>query len=396
LQIIAYVVDVSRGIIRAERNLGRYAMFVCFFPQIIQGPIPRYGDLAGQLYEGYRFDEKEFVKGAWLVLWGFFLKLMIADRAGTAVNTIFGGWEAYQGVYVLVGGGLYGLELYTDFLSCVCLAKGTDLLFGIRLADNFHHPYMARSVKELWGRWHLSLSSWLKDYVYIPLGGNRKGRCRKYGNILVTFFVSGIWHGAGYKYIFWGMLHGIYQIAGDLTRNLRNRIYGSLGMEADNRARVWVERVFTWFLVTAAWVIFRAGGLRQGLFMVYNMVTVYNPWILFDDSLLSLGLSWKEWVVLGCSVLALIKAESLQEKICVRDELLRQPLIIRWGAALASEAIIWGAITRVCGLLTTGCGRRWAVSLPKWWCWTAMSFFWTTGRMRGMPGWLWMICGGAR
>lgn len=332
--------DVSRGIIRAERNLGRYALFVCFFPQIIQGPIPRYGDLAGQLYEGYRFDEKEFVKGAWLVLWGFFLKLMIADRAGTAVNTIFGGWEAYQGVYVLVGGGLYGLELYTDFLSCVCLAKGTALLFGIRLADNFHHPYMARSVKEFWGRWHLSLSSWLKDYVYIPLGGNRKGRCRKYGNILVTFFVSGIWHGAGYKYIFWGMLHGIYQIAGDLTGNLRNRIYGSLGMEADNRARVWVERVFTWFLVTAAWVIFRAGGLRQGLFMVYNMVTVYNPWILFDDSLLSLGLSWKEWVVLGCSVLALIKAESLQEKICVRDELLRQPLIIRWGAALAAVSMI--------------------------------------------------------
>ena len=340
LQIISYVVDVSRGTIRAERNPGKYALFICFFPQIIQGPIPRYGQLAGQLWEGHRFDEREFVKGIWLILWGFFLKLMIADRAGTAVNTIFSGWEAYQGFYVLVGGGLYGIELYGDFLSCVCLAKGTAQLFGITLADNFLHPYMARSVKEFWGRWHLSLSSWLKDYIYIPLGGNRRGTLRRYGNILATFAVSGVWHGAGYKYIFWGLMHGVYQIAGDLTKGVRDRICRILGMEADNRVRVWTERAFTWFWVTAAWVIFRAGGLKQGLFMVRSMVMVYNPWIFFDDSLLSLGLSWKEWVILGCSVMVLMKAEKAQEKGCIRDALLKQPLIVRWGATLGAAAVI--------------------------------------------------------
>ena len=131
LQIISYLADVSRGRIKAERNPAKYALFVCFFPQIIQGPIPRYGQLASQLYEGHRFEEKELVKGAWLIVWGFFLKLMIADRAAVAVNAIFDGWEAYQGFYVLAGGGLYGIQLYGDFLSCVCLAKGTAQLFGI-------------------------------------------------------------------------------------------------------------------------------------------------------------------------------------------------------------------------------------------------------------------------
>lgn len=230
LQIIAYLADISRGLVRAQKNPGKYALFVMFFPQMIQGPIPRYGQLAPELYEGHGFDEKGFCKGLQMIVWGFFLKLMIADKASVVVNTVFDSWEAYRGCYVLAAGILYSFQLYADFLSCVCLAKGVSELFGIHLTDNFRCPYRAESVKEFWGRWHMSLSSWLRDTIYIPLGGNRKGTVRKYINILVTFMVSGIWHGAGYKYLFWGMIHAAYQIAGDMTGNLQDRVYRSLGM----------------------------------------------------------------------------------------------------------------------------------------------------------------------
>ena len=253
LQMISYLVDIFRGKIKAQRNLGKFALFVTFFPQVVQGPIPRYEQLGNQLYEGHPFEEKEFCKGLQLIVWGFFLKLMIADKASIVVNQVFDHWKAYQGCYVLVAGVLYSIQLYTDFLSCVCLSKGVAELFGIHLADNFRRPYLAESVKEFWGRWHISLSSWLRDYIYIPLGG-----------------------------------------------------------------------------------------IREGIAMVYKMITVYNPWIFFDDSLLRLGLSWKEWGMLGISLWVLCKVEQTQEKevLDVRDRILRQPLALQWGFYLAAVAFI--------------------------------------------------------
>ena len=341
LQMISYLVDVYHGKIEAQRNMGKYALFVSFFPQIVQGPIPRYEQLGHQLYEGHRFDEREFSKGLQLIVWGFFLKLMIADKAGIVVDTIFGNTVAYQGSYVWVAGILYSIQLYADFQACVCLAKGVSQMFGIHLEDNFRHPYMAQSVKEFWGRWHMSLSAWLRDYIYIPLGGNRKGRLRKYVNIMLTFTVSGIWHGAGYKYIFWGWMHGAYQVGGEITTKLQNRIYEFMGMTEGRRVRIWLRRLGTFFWVMAAWIIFRADGLREGIFMLRNMVTVYNPWIFFDDSLFSLGLSMKEWCVLLASVLVLVKVSVLQESsICIRDRILSQTLIARWVLYITAVVVI--------------------------------------------------------
>ncbi len=338
LQMAAYLADVYSGKTKAQRNLGKFALFVSFFPQIVQGPIPRYGQLGPQLYVGHGFDETGFCKGLLRIVWGFFLKLMIADKAAVVVNEVFGNWEAYRGGYVLVAGVLYSIQLYADFLSCVCLARGTAELFGIRLPENFRSPYRAESVKEFWGRWHISLSSWLRDYIYIPLGGNRKGRLRKWLHIFVVFTVSGIWHGAGYKYLFWGWMHGAYQVCGELTGGLQNRLFQVLGFPESGRGRVWLRRAGTWFWVMVAWIIFRAGSLRQGLRMIHGMFTVYNPWIFFDDSLLRLGLSWKEWGVLLVSAAVLWKADRMQEQSDVRERILRQPLVVRWGLSLAAVA----------------------------------------------------------
>lgn len=329
LQIVSYLVDIFNQEIKPETNVFRYALYISYFPQIIQGPIPRYRQLAKQLNIGQGLDERMFIKGFHLILWGCFLKLMIADKAGVIVDSVFDSPSMYKGVYVLAAGILYSIQLYTDFQSCVCIAKGVSELFGISLADNFSHPYFSQSVAEFWRRWHISLSSWLRDYVYIPLGGNRKGNVRKYVNIMVVFAVSGMWHGSGYKYVFWGLMHGGYQIIGSITKPVRERIYRYLGWKYVGKAAKLVRGGFTFLCVTVAWIIFRADSLHEGIAMVCSIFTVYNPWILFDDSLLSLGLSWKEWIVLLASIALLIKVSLYQKEHCVRDKILEQNVVVR-------------------------------------------------------------------
>lgn len=201
LQMISYLSDIYRGKIQAQSNPLKYALFILFFPQIVQGPIPRYEDLAAQLDQGHVFDESNFSRGFQTILWGFFLKFMIADKSAVVVNEIFAHPNQYTGCYVFVAGILYSLELYTDFMACTKICTGTARLFGIRLADNFMRPYLAVSIKDFWRRWHISLSRWLKDYIYIPLGGSRKGKRQMYVNLAVTFAVSGIWHGAGFRFL---------------------------------------------------------------------------------------------------------------------------------------------------------------------------------------------------
>lgn len=331
VQIAAYFVDIYHGKIQAEKNPFKYALFISFFPQIVQGPIPRYNQLAPQLLEGHRFMPQNITYGLHLILWGFFLKFVIADKAAVLVNTVFDRPDLYKGVYVLVAGSLYSLQLYTDFQACTKLAQGAAMLFGIRLINNFNQPYFSRSIKEFWGRWHLSFSSCLKDYVYIPLGGNRKGRLRKYINLLATFLVSGAWHGSGYRFLVWGGLHGIYQILGDFTLPTRKKLYSVLGFSEYSSVRHFLQSLCTFFLTTIAWIIFRADSLRKALSMIASIFTVYNPWILFNDSIFSLGLSWKELLVLACSLGILFWVSLKQEQgVSISHTILKQPLMIRW------------------------------------------------------------------
>lgn len=341
MQLVAYLADVYQGKCKAQRNPFKFALFVSFFPQILQGPIPRYEQLQEQLCEGHAFDEKEFSKGLQLIIWGFFLKLMIADKASIIVDAVFDNYSMYRGCYVLVAGILYSIQLYADFLACVSIAQGVAGLFGVKLADNFRHPYMATSIKDFWGRWHISLSSWLRDYIYIPLGGNRKGKIRKYFNLAVTFLMSGFWHGAGIRYIFWGCMHATYYIAGDVTKKYKDRIYTLLGMPEGCAARRWIQRIGTFFWVMLAWIIFRARSLKEGIVIVDCMFRTYNPWIFFDDSLFKLGLEWKECVVLAASILLLMKVSMMQEKMCIRDKILQQPLLIRWILYIATIIVIY-------------------------------------------------------
>lgn len=340
LQIIAYMADVCRGEAEPERNIAKYALFVTFFPQIVQGPIPRYGQLGQQFFENADFREDRFTKGFQWILWGFFLKLMIADRAGIIVDTIFGGWEIYTGSYVLVGGVLFSIQLYTDFMACVCMAKGIASMFGIELADNFMRPYFSDSVKEFWGRWHISLSSWLRDYIYIPLGGSRKGKIRKWMNLVIVFAVSGIWHGSGLGYIAWGLMHALYQIVGDITRGGRKKVYQLLKIEDESLLAGILKKGTTFFMVMLAWIMFRADSLKVGFKMLKSLFTVYNPWILFNDSIFELGLDIKECMLLLLAVLLLFAVSFRQRKGEVGEWLLKQHLILRWTVYIAGILLI--------------------------------------------------------
>lgn len=341
LQMVAYLVDVYKAKIEPQKNIFKYILFIIFFPQVIQGPIPRFGQLGKQLYEGNTFNEKNIVKGIHLIIWGYFLKFMIADKASVVVNTIFNNYQSYMGGYVWVAGVLYSIQLYTDFLSCVSIAQGVAALFGIDIIDNFKHPYFATSIQDFWRRWHISLSLWFRDYVYIPLGGNRKGNLLKYVNLTITFFISGIWHGASFKFLLWGGLHAFYQVAGALTYKLKRRLYDWGEMPEGSLPWRIMKVSGTFFWVMLGWIIFRADSWQSAFLMIKSMFTVYNPWIFFDDAIYTLGLDWKEWNILLISIGLLIFVSFVQRKICIREWILKQHIVIRWGIYLAAIIFIW-------------------------------------------------------
>ncbi len=338
LQVIAYCVDVYRGNIEPQRNFLKYLLFVSFFPQILQGPIPRYEQLGRQLYLGHAFDYRKVKFGFQLILWGMFLKMVVADRAAIFVNAVFPEYHLYEGTVLAVAAVLYSIQLYTDFLGCVCIAMGAAQVYGIELQTNFERPYRAVSVKDFWRRWHISLSSWLKDYVYIPLGGNRKGKFRRYVNLIITFLVSGIWHGVGVQYLMWGLMQGGYQVAGELLEPSRKKVKAILKIDEASMVYVFWQRVCTFGLITISWVIFRATNLRAGLSMLKRIFTEFSPWVLFDGTLYTLGIDEKSFGALLLCVVLVMAAEHFQEKGNLREILERQHILVRWGIYLGAIA----------------------------------------------------------
>lgn len=342
-QILGYLTDVYRGALAPERSFVRYALFLSFFPQIVSGPIARGGALLPQLARPVVFLPDRVRDGLVRMLWGYFEKLVVADQAALVVNTVFADYAAHGGVERLLAAVLYSVQIYTDFAGYSHIALGAAQVLGFTLGENFRQPYLAQSVREFWGRWHISLSGWLRDYLYIPLGGSRAGTLRRYANLLVTFLVSGLWHGAAWHYVVWGGLHAAYQIASLLTAPLRRRCNLGRGVLAR-----WARRGVTFGLVTAAWVFFRADSAGQALSYLGGIAGWFDPWVLTDGTLLTLGLDGWGWFVLFCAVGLVLAVDCLRERgVRLRAVLARQPLAYRWlcyYALLAAVLVfgIWG------------------------------------------------------
>ena len=258
-QALGYSIDVYRGTTKVERDFPTYALFVSFFPQLVAGPIERSNNLLPQFKQKHSFDYDSVMAGVRLMVWGYFMKLVLADRCGLYVDTIFNNVDKHNGGSYLVASLLFPFQIYGDFAGYSLIAIGVARVLGFRLMENFHRPYFASTVGEFWHRWHISLSTWFKDYVYIPLGGNRVSRMRNYFNLFVTFVVSGIWHGANWTFLCWGSLHGLLLC-----------IEKALGVSKQKYTgvRKFYHWMMTFVLVCFAWILFRANNLSEAVTVI--------------------------------------------------------------------------------------------------------------------------------
>lgn len=349
-QALSYTMDVYRGDIKAERNFLKYALFVSFFPQLVAGPIERSKNLLKQLHEEHRFNYANLCDGVYLMIWGYFLKLVLADRIALVVDTVYGNHTQYGGMYLIVATVLFAFQIYCDFAGYSTIAMGATKIMGFTLMDNFNAPYLSQSVSEFWRRWHISLSSWFKDYLYIPLGGNRKGQIRKYLNLFIVFAVSGLWHGANWTYVIWGSLNAIFQILGSLLKGVRKKLTQTFHLQTDSLSAKLVKVLFTFILVDFSWIFFRASDIGQAFDIIKSMLTIHNPWILFDNSLYIIGISQKSFHIMIFGLILLLISDFLKYKnICVREIIKKQDF---WFRCLAIVLSIW--FIMVFGIWGTG------------------------------------------
>ena len=322
-QALGYVIDVYRKDVDAEYNLFRYALFVSFFPQLVAGPIERSGNLMKQLKEIHTiklWNYERVVKGASVLMWGFFLKVIVADRAATIANNVFENYYALCTFELIMGVVFFAIQIYCDFASYSTIAQGAAQIMGIKLMDNFDTPYFALSIKEFWRRWHISLSTWFRDYLYIPLGGNRKGKTRKHLNTMIVFLVSGLWHGANWTYVAWGGLHGIYQIIGDITKPLKEKIYTKFDFRTQATSFRLCQMISTFALTCIAWIFFRADSIGAAFDYITRMFTHINPWALTTGVIYNIGLERQEMNILLISIGVLFFVDYMKRRKNIRFE----------------------------------------------------------------------------
>ena len=308
-QALSYTMDVYRGDIEAERDFFKYALFVSFFPQLVAGPIERSKNLLKDIQNipnKKLLDYDRITSGMTIMLYGMFLKLVIADRVAIVVNAVFDHYRDYNALTLWIAAVGFAFQIYCDFASYSTIAIGSAKVMGFTLMENFDTPYFARSIKEFWRRWHISLSTWFRDYLYFPLGGSRCSKLRKYMNLMVVFLVSGLWHGAGWHFIAWGFVHGLYQIVGDVTAPVRQRVIDLLHVKKESTPHKLFQTMLTFFMVTLAWVLFRADNLKDAGRYLYRMLTGLRPHQFFTTNLVRGRFDQLEWAILVLSLLVLL------------------------------------------------------------------------------------------
>lgn len=333
-QALSYTVDVYRGDVKPEKNFFRYALFVSFFPQLVAGPIERSKNLLRQINEEHHFDYLRVRKGLLTMLWGYFLKLVIADRAAIMVNTVYDDIAAFSGAQIALATVLFAIQIYCDFASYSTIAIGAAEVMGFKLMQNFRRPYFAVSVADFWRRWHISLSSWFRDYLYIPLGGNRRGTFRKYLNLMIVFLVSGLWHGASWHFVAWGAIHGLYQVIGGVTESVRGRIRSFFKADK-NWAGLLIRRVIVFFEVCFAWIFFRSGDIKEAFAAVKGIFTDFDTASIGFDKISKLGVDAANANLLVAAVLILLTVSTLAERGKLSFESVEKAnLAVRWTAYL--------------------------------------------------------------
>lgn len=350
-QAMSYTIEVYRGHEKAEKHFGIYALYVMFYPQLVAGPIERPQNILYQFREKHQFSYDLATSGLRLMAWGLFKKVVIADRLAILVNQVYDNPHQFQGMPLVLATLFFAIQIYCDFSGYSDMALGAARVMGFRLMTNFRQPYFSRTIAEFWKRWHISLSSWFRDYLYISVGGNRVPLPRRYFNLFLVFLVSGFWHGASWTFIVWGALHGAYQIVGILTRDARNRLTSFLPDSLNHILDVLV----TCALVTFAWVFFRAHTFSDAWYILTHMLapshSVQNGVVLHDWLAVYLIYSRLDWVFisLGVGILFMVEFAQCQLGLTINDFLVRQPSTVRWTSyvALVMLIVFCGAFEKV-------------------------------------------------
>lgn len=345
-QALGYILDVYRGEIEAERNFLKYALFVSFFPQLVAGPIERSKNLLNQIKTPTYFDIQNIRNGLMTMAYGLFLKVVVADNLASIINPIYENYNESSGMMLLTATIFFAFQIYCDFEGYSQLAIGSARVLGFHISGNFKTPYLSLSVKEFWQRWHISLTSWFRDYLYIPLGGNRKGKKRKYLNTMIVFLISGLWHGAAWNFVVWGGINGIYNIIQEITENIRIKIYNIF--KIDTNACAWriFSCIMTFVLIDISWLFFRASGAKDALEILGKIISDVDITYFFSDSFLDVFGSVKKFEIIFFSLLAMFLIDWLRNKcIDIKGLIFRQQIVFRWIIYFFIIFIImfWGA-----------------------------------------------------
>lgn len=338
-KVISYIIDVYRGDTKAQKNLGKYALYVSFFPQILAGPIEKSKDLLYQFDEKHYFDYERVKNGLLLMLWGIIQKVVISDRLAKLVDVVYKSPDKYSGFEIVIATVFFAFQIYCDFAGYSDIAIGAEEVLGFKASKNFERPYFSKSIKEFWRRWHITLGAWFKDYLYIPMGGNRCSKLKNYFNIMVVFLVCGLWHGAAINYVVWGAIHGLYQIIGNILKPLKRALIKMFNINTNKFGYKLYQVITTFILVDFSWIFFRASSFKSAIKLIKNMF-YFNPWIFTNGTIYKLGLDYKELPVAAASIIFILIVNLVQRKKCLRSSLCKRNIILRWCVYITAVVII--------------------------------------------------------
>lgn len=344
-QTIGYTIDVYRNEIEAEKNPFRYALFVSFFPQLVAGPIERSKNLLLQLKTDQKFDVQEAKNGLLTMAYGLFMKIAVADNLSRVVDPIFDVPEEHSGMMLLFATLLFAFQIYCDFNGYTQMAIGSARVLGIKLNHNFASPYMGASVKDFWRRWHISLTSWFRDYLYIPLGGSKKGKIRKQINTMIVFLCSGLWHGAAWNYVAWGGLNGLFSVLEDLLKPVKEKVYGRLSIHTEMFMYKVFQRIATFILIDFTWLFFRSQQLKTALYILGKIKADFRLEWLLNFEFVNAFESPYALMVTMIPLIVIMALDVLQYYgRDIKAAIFRQQIVFRWGIYMGIMLAIlyWG------------------------------------------------------
>lgn len=335
-QSMSYIIEVYRGKQQPEKNFGIYALYVMYYPQLVAGPIERPQNMLHQFHTEHKFDGQRVSDGLKLMAWGFFKKIVIADNLALVVNSVYKNPSSVNGLSLLIATYFFAFQIYCDFSGYTDIARGASRVMGIELMENFKRPYFSKTIKEFWRRWHISLSSWFSDYVYISLGGSRCAKWKWLRNLMIVFLLSGLWHGANWTYIIWGGLNGFYLVFAILSKDIREKFVRFMHLDRYPKLNSLVKVFCTFNLVCFSWIFFRASSLGEALSIVKRIFMEFSLRIDIGRA----GVTRYQLGLCCGVVIFLLFVQLFQRYGLMADKLNRQHLVIRWGVYYAGLALL--------------------------------------------------------